>query len=52
MSKSTPKQRYTQLKEWLSTRTTGGNDTKKTRKFSKSDHYKKVNKHYGSKKNY
>lgn len=52
MSKISSKQRYVQLKEWLSTRTTGGNDTKKTRKFSKSDHYNKVNKHYGGKKNY
>jgi len=47
-----PKQRYTQLREWLATRTTGGNDTKKPRKFSKSDHYKKVNKHKKKKKNY
>ena len=52
MSKISPKQRYVQLKEWLATRTTGGNDTKKVRKFSKADHYKKANNRYGSKKNY
>ena len=43
---------HTQLKEWLATRSNGGNTTKKERKFSKSDHYKKVNKRYGHKKNY
>lgn len=50
MSKNTAKQRYIQLKEWLATRNTGGNTTKKQRKFSKSDHYKKVNERYGGKK--
>lgn len=50
MSKNSAKQRYTQLKEWLATRDTGGNTTKKQRKFSKSDHYKKVNERYGGKK--
>lgn len=50
MSKSSPKQRYTQLKEWLATRSTGDNDSKKPRKFSKADHYKKVNNRYGGKK--
>ena len=49
MSKTSPKQRYTQLMNWLSTKQTGGKDAKKPRKFSKSDHYKKVNKYYGSK---
>lgn len=52
MSKISPKTRYTQLREWLATRSTSGNNTKKPQKFSKSDHYKKVNKHYGSKENY
>ena len=52
MSKISPKQRYTQLKEWLATRSTGGNTTKKERKFSKADHYKKVNNRYGGKKSY
>tara|TARA_B100001113_G_C20856325_1_gene511914 strand:+ start:220 stop:378 length:159 start_codon:yes stop_codon:yes gene_type:complete len=52
MSKNSPKQRYVQLKEWLATRGSGGNTTKKERKFSKSDHYKKVNKRYGYKKTY
>jgi hypothetical protein len=52
MSRTSPKQRYIQLKEWLATRTTVSNDSKKPRRFSKSDHYNKVNKHYGSKKNY
>ena len=41
-----------QLKEWLKARNTGGNDTKKPRKFSKANHYKKVNERYGNKKNY
>lgn len=52
MSKNSAKQRYTQLMSWLSTNQSGGNSTKQPRKFSKSDHYKKVNKHYGSKENY
>lgn len=52
MSKTTAKQKYIQLKEWLATRTTGGNDSKKPRKFSKADHYKKTRERYGSKKNY
>jgi len=52
MSKISPKRRYTQLKEWLALRTTGDNDTKKARKFSKSDHYNKANNRYGGKKNY
>ena len=52
MSKTSPKQRYKQLKEWIATRTTGGNTTTKERKFSKADHYKKVNNRYGSKKSF
>ena len=51
MSKSSAKQKVTQLKEWLATRSNGGNDSKKPRKFSKADHYKKVNNRYGGKKN-
>lgn len=50
MSKNTAKQRYTQLKEWLATRNTSSSTAKKQRKFSKSDHYKKVNERYGGKK--
>ena len=54
MSKTTSKQRYTQLKEWLSTNVKGS--TTKTAatkgKFSKADHYKKQNNRYGSKKSY
>ena len=54
MSKTTSKQRYIQLKEWLSTTTKG--TTSKTPaskgKFSKADHYKKQNNRYGSKKSY
>tara|TARA_R100000951_G_C2550694_1_gene152341 strand:+ start:76 stop:234 length:159 start_codon:yes stop_codon:yes gene_type:complete len=50
MSKNSAKQNITQLKEWLSTRSTGGTTVKKERKFSKADHYKKVNNRYGSKK--
>ena len=50
MSKSSPKKKYTQLKEWLATRTKSGTDQKKPGKFSKADHYKKVNNRYGGKK--
>jgi len=52
MSKNSAKQRLEQLKEWLQAR--GATKAKKEGKptFSKSDHYNKVNKHYGSKKNY
>jgi len=50
MSKNSAKQRITQLKEWLATRSTGSNDSKKERKFSKADHYKKVNNRYGGNK--
>lgn len=48
MSKMSPKQRYTQLKEWLSTRNTTSPKGTKT-KFSKADHYKKTRERYGSK---
>ena len=51
MSKNSPKQRLKQLKEWLKTRNTVGNDTSKPRKFSKANHYKKANERYGYKKN-
>lgn len=52
MSKTSPKKTYTQLKEWLKSRgTTTTSDSKKPqRKFSKADHYKKVNNRYGNKK--
>ena len=58
MSKTTAKQRYIQLREWLPTlksyrdKHMKKDDARTGKKFSKSDHYKKVNKHYGSKKNY
>ena len=51
MSKSSNKQKVTQLKEWLKTIKGGDNSSKKPRKFSKADHYKKVNNRYGNKKN-
>lgn len=52
MSKNSPKQRITQLKEWLKTRGTSTEATSKSpTKFSKADHYKKVNNRYGGKKN-
>jgi len=47
MSKQSAKQRYIQLTEWLATRKTTGNTTKKPRKFSKADAYKQVNNRYG-----
>lgn len=49
MSKTSAKQRVTQLKEWLETRSRSNSSSTKPQKFSKSDHYKKVNKYYGSK---
>jgi len=58
MSKISPKQRYLQLKEWLPTLKSyrenymKSDDPKNGKRFSKSSYYKKVNKHYGSKKNY
>ena len=50
MSKSSTKQKVTQLREWLKTIKAGDNSSKKPRKFSKSDHYKKTRERYGSKK--
>ena len=50
MSKSSSKQKITQLKEWLKTIKGNDNSSKKPRKFSKADHYKKVNNRYGNKK--
>ena len=58
MSKTSSKQRFIQLKEWLPTlksyrdKHMKKDDAQSGKKFSKSDHYNKVNKHYGSKKNY
>tara|TARA_B100001057_G_C22146238_1_gene680167 strand:- start:275 stop:433 length:159 start_codon:yes stop_codon:yes gene_type:complete len=45
--------RIQQLKEWLEWRktTTGKPGEKTKKKFSKNDHYKKVNKRYGGKNN-
>lgn len=41
MSKSSPKQRYLQLQEWLAVFKKGTNTNKRRKKrFSKSDHYK------------
>lgn len=51
MSKSTAKQRYTQLMSWLSTRPSSGTQAKKNKRFSKADHRNKINKHYGAKSN-
>lgn len=48
MSKNSSRQRLIQLKEWIESRASGGNNTKKPRKFSKADHYKKVNQRYGN----
>lgn len=50
MSKSSTRQKVTQLKEWLKTLNTGSNSSNKPRKFSKADHYNKVNNKYGGKK--
>ena len=53
MSKTTSKQKYEQLTTWLETRKTGSSstsETRKPRKFSKSDHYKQANNRYGRKK--
>ena len=58
MSKISAKSRYTQLMEWLPTQKSyrdkhmKKDDPKKgNRKFSKTDHYKKVNSRYGNKGN-
>lgn len=53
MSKSTSKQKYQQLKEWLSSRgtsTTATTGKKPSRKFSKADAYNKPNR-YGKRSN-
>lgn len=56
MSKNSAKQRYIQLLEWLPTlksyrsKYMKKDDPRKGGKFSKIDHYNKVNKHYGGKK--
>ena len=49
MSKVSPKQRYTQLTEWL--KTTNFGPKKGPKRFSKSDHYKKTRDRYGKKSN-
>ena len=51
MSKTSSKQRYTQLMSWLSTRPSSGTNVRKKKRFSKADHTNKVNKHYGAKSN-
>lgn len=56
MSKQSAKQRYIQLTEWLPTlksyraKHMKKDDARSGNKFSKLDHYNKVNKHYGGKK--
>ena len=50
MSKTSSKQRYAQLKEWLSTTKNTPKKGSPKKRFSKADHYKKVNERYGSKK--
>jgi|TARA_B100000902_G_scaffold248467_1_gene235144 hypothetical protein len=46
------KQRIAQLKDWLEWRKkTSGITDSKPKKFSKMDHYKKVNKRYGKNSN-
>jgi hypothetical protein len=47
MSKSSPKQRTIQLKEWLESRKSA---TQSNRKFSKADLYNNTEKRYGTKK--
>ena len=51
MSKTSSKQRYAQLKEWLATTKNGPKGTDKPKKFSKADHYKKTRQRYGNKSN-
>jgi len=57
MSKTSAKQRYVQLLEWLPTfksyreKYMKKYEPQSGKRFSKSDHYNKVNKHYGGKKN-
>ena len=56
MSKISSKTRYNQLKEWLPTlksyraKYMKKDDAQNGKKFSKADHYKKVNNRYGGKK--
>lgn len=52
MSKTSAKQRVEQLQSWLKWRESTTAKKEGKPKFSKLDHYKKVNKHYGSKENY
>jgi len=58
MSKISSKQRYLQLTDWLPTlksyreKHMKKDDVRSGEKFSKADHYNKVNNRYGSKKNY
>ena len=51
MSKSTPKQRYTQLISWLISNGIKKETPKTNSRFSKADHRNKVNKRYGAKSN-
>ena len=58
MSKISARSRVAQLKDWLPTlksyrdKHMKNDDARSGKKFSKSDHYNKVNNHYGGKKNY
>ena len=52
MSKTTSKQKYVQLKEWLASRGTNTSGTSNPKKrFSKADHYKQTRKRYGNRGN-
>ena len=57
MSKISAKARYTQLKDWLPTlksyrdKYMKKDDPKRGKRFSKSDHYRKVRNRYGNKSN-
>lgn len=50
MSKMSAKQRYEQLTDWLNWKNAVNKKKEGKPKFSKSDHYKKVNKHHGYQK--
>ena len=53
MSKNSPKQNVEQLKDWLAWRKASNSfnsSANATKKFSKSDHYKKTRERYGYKK--
>ena len=56
MSKTSPRQRLDQLKDWLKWREANGGSSFKnasapSKRFSKADHYKQTRENYGPKKN-